>query len=520
MPKAELVVGGLMAVAVLASIAARFDIPHAVVLVLGGLAIGFIPGTPAVRLDPNVIFLIFLPPLIYVASFMFAAEDLRRNARPIGFLAVGLVLASVGAVALVAHLVIHMHWPAAFVLGAVVAPTDPVAATGVLRDLGAPARLATILEGESLINDGTSLSIFKLATGALGAATFHAGHGVLQFLWIALGGAVIGLVAGWISVRLRTHVDEPRIEITVALITTYGAFFVADEAGVSGILASVAAGIYLGWHSMDLSTAEARLQTQSFWEAATFITESLLFLLIGLAFQDVLSHIGSYSAGALVGYSVLIIAVVVAARALWMFTVPYVLGFLHSAEGMDVRASARERLVLSVAGMRGAVTVAAALSVPIAVGGGVVHERNLIILLAYASVLGTLVVPALTLPVLLRKLGLAGGAEQQRQTRDARVRLAKAALDRADQVARERDVPENILRRVREAYEMSIEADGPGPRTQADSEAVRVYRELRRAAIEAEREELARIRSRREVPGDALRQIERELDLVEARLGP
>ena len=520
MPSAELVVGGLMAVAVLSSIATRVGIPHAVVLVLGGLALGFIPGTPAVRLNPDVVFLIFLPPLIYAASFTFAAEDLRANVRPIGFLAVGLVLASVAAVAAIAHVVIHMHWPAAFVLGAVVAPTDPVAATGVLRELGAPARLATILEGESLINDGTSLSIFKLAIGALGAASFHAGHGVLEFIWIAAGGTVIGLIAGWISVHLRTRVDEPRIEITVALITTYGAFFLADQIGVSGILASVAAGVYLGLHSMDLSTAEARLESQSFWETATFIAESLLFLLVGLAFEDVVTHLGRYSVGQLVGYSFLVIGVVVVARFIWMFTVPYALGLLNRAPGIDVRASAAERLLLSVAGMRGAVTVAAALSVPTVVDGGIVGERNLIILLAYATVLGTLVVPALVLPILLDRLGLAHGEEQERQTRDARLRLARAALERADEIGDERDVPEQIMRRVREAYEMAIEADGPGTSHEADDEAVRIYREVRRAALEAERRELARIRARREVPGDALRQIERELDLSEARLGP
>src|SRR3954447_11275492 len=370
MPDADLMVGGLMAVAVLAAVAARFEIPHAVVLVVGGLALGLLPGTPSIRLDPNVVFLLFLPPLIYVASFTFAAEDVRRNARPIGFLAVGLVLATVLGVAAAAHLVIGMAWAPAFVLGAVVAPTDPVAATGVLRELGAPGRLATILEGESLINDGSSLSVFKLATGALGAATFHAGAGALEFVWIVTAGSAVGLAIGWISIHLRTRVDEPRIEITLALLTTYGVFFVADRIGVSGILASVAAGIYLGLNSTDLSSAEARLQTNSFWEAATFIAESILFLLVGLAFQDVAGRLDNYSAAQLVGYSLLTIAVVVLIRTLWMFTVPYVLGLLDRSDGVNVRASARERVVLAAGGMRGAVTIAAALAVPTTVAGG------------------------------------------------------------------------------------------------------------------------------------------------------
>src|SRR3954454_17505467 len=404
MPKAELVIGGLLAVLVLSAVASRFDIPHAVVLVLGGLALGFIPGTPAVRLDPDVIFLILLPPLIYSASFTFAAEDMRGNIRPIGFLAVGLVLATVVAVAAAAHLVIGLSWPAAFVLGAVVSPTDPIAATGVLRELGAPGRLATILEGESLINDGTSLSIFKLATGALGAAAFHAGHGVLEFAWILVAGTAVGLAVGWVSLQMRQRVDEPRLEITLALVTTYGAFFLADRIGASGILASVAAGIWLGLHSMDLSSAESRLQMHSFWEAATFITESLLFLVVGLAFEDVTGHLDNYSTAELVGYSLLVVGIVVVVRFAWMFTVPYVLGLLNRTEGVDVRATANERLVLSVAGMRGAITVAAALAVPAAVAGGQVHERDLIILLAYVCVLGTLVVPALVLPPLLRAL--------------------------------------------------------------------------------------------------------------------
>src|SRR3954468_3328120 len=520
MPKAELVIGGLMAVGVLASVAERFRIPHAVVLVLGGLMLGLIPGTPAIRLDPQVIFLIFLPPLVYAASFTFAAEDLRSNVRPIGFLAVGLVVATVIAVAAAAHLVIGMGWPAAFVLGAVVAPTDPVAATGVLREVGAPGRLATILEGESLINDGTALSLFKLATGALGAATFHAGAGALEFVWIVTAGTAVGLATGWISIHLRTRVDEPRIEITLALLTTYGAFFVADRIGVSGILASVAAGIYLGLNSTDLSSAEARLQTNSFWEAATFIAESILFLLVGLAFQDVAGRLDNYSAAQLVGYSLLTIAVVVLIRTLWMFTVPYVLGLLDRSDGVNVRASARERVVLAAGGMRVAVTIAAALAVPTTVAGGSVDERDLIILLAYATVVGTLVVPALGLPPLLRRLGLAQGEEQRRQAREARVQLARAALECADEFASQRDVPSDVLRRVREAYEMQIAADGPGPGDEANHEAVAIYRELRRAVVEAERRELHRIREERAVPGDTLRQIEHELDLVEARLGP
>ena len=519
MPGAELVIGGLLAVAVLASLAERFEIPHAVVLVLGGLALGFVPGTPAIRLDPSVVFLIFLPPLLYAASFTFAAEDLCANLRPIGFLAVGLVVATVIAVAVAAHLVIGLHWPAAFVLGAVVAPTDPVAATGVLRELGAPARLATILEGESLINDGSALTLFKLATGALGAATFAVGSGVAEFAWIVAGGAAIGLATGWVSTRLRTRVDEPRIEILLALVTTYGAFFVADRVGASGILASVAAGIYLGLHSMDLSSAEARLQTYSFWEAATFIAESLLFLLIGLAFQNIVGRLGAYSALELIGYSVLVIAVVIAARFAWMFTVPYLLGLLERGEGMAVRVSATERLVLSFGGMRGAVTVAAALAIPTTVAGSPVHERDLIVLLAYATVFGTLVLPALSLPPLLRVLGLAHGEEQRRQARQARLQLARAALGRADELAREREIPSDVLERVRAAYEMEIAAEGPGSDDEPRDDGVKLYRELRREALEAERKELARIRERRSVPGDTLRQIERELDLVEARLG-
>jgi CPA1 family monovalent cation:H+ antiporter len=519
MPKTELVIGGLLAVAVLASFARRLDIPHAVVLVLGGLALGFIPGTPTVHLDPNVIFLIFLPPLIYAAAFAFAAEDVRGNVRPIGFLAVGLVVATVVAVAAVAHFVIGMGWPASFVLGAVVAPTDPIAATGVLRELGAPARLVTILEGESLINDGSALSFFKLATGALGAATFHAGHGLLEFAWIVVAGAALGLAIGWFSIRLRTRVDEPQIEIMLALVTTYGAFFLADRLGASGILASVAAGMYLGVHSMDLSSAQARLEMYSFWEAATFIAESLLFLLIGLGFQDVAGRLDHYSAADLVGYSLLVVAVVIAVRVAWMFTVPYVLGVLERSEGVTVRASARERVVLAAGGMRGAVTVAAALAVPTAVGGGPVDERDLIILIAYATVIGTLVVPALALPPLLRRLGLAHGEEQRRQTREARVQLARAGLARADEIAREQDVPDDVLKRVQEAYRMQIAAEGPGPDQEARDESVRIYRELRRAALAAERKELARLREERSIPGDTVRQVEYELDLVEARLG-
>lgn len=522
MTHVQLVVAGLLAVTVLAAFADRVNLPHAVVLLLGGLAVGFVPGTPEVRLDPEIIFLVFLPPIIYSAAFAFAAEDIHANLRPIGFLALGLVLATVGGLAVTVHFVLGLAWTPAFVLGAIVAPTDPVAATAVLRRVGAPSRIATILEGESLVNDGTGLSVFTIAVGAAGAAGFAAGGALLDFFEIALGGSAVGIGAGWLSARARTRIDRPTIAITLAVVTGYGAFLIADRLGVSGILATVFAGLVVGRRSLELGSPETRIQSEGFWQVTAFVAESLLFLLIGLQFQLVLEGLDG-SAAKLGGEALLVIGVTLALRAAWAFTVPTLLRVVPEPLGSGAGGlSPRELAVVSMAGMRGAVTVAAALSIPVATADGPFPDRELLIFLGYSTVFGTLVPVALALPLLLQALGLAQSDDVRRQALEARLRIAHAALARAEELGRSGEVPEEALRRARDIYEMRVargEAEASEDGGAPGADIGDAYRRIRRELLQAELDTLGQLRAERAVPGQVLREIEREVTIEEARLG-
>ena len=257
------------------------EVPYPILLVLGGLALSFAPGLPDVRLDPDVVFTIFLPPLLYAAAFFTSVRDLRANVRPITFLAVGLVLLTTVAVAVVAHAV-GLSWPAAFVLGAVVSPTDPLAATAIARRLSAPRRVVTVVEGESLVNDGTALVLYGVAVGAAVTGSFSAAEAGFDFFAGILGGLAIGMAAGWLVAQVRRRVEVPLAESTVTLASPYLAYLPAEIAGVSGVIAVVTTGVYLGWRSPDLSGASARLQSFAVWEVLQFVLNAALFVLIGL----------------------------------------------------------------------------------------------------------------------------------------------------------------------------------------------------------------------------------------------
>lgn len=515
----ELFVGLLVPVVVLALAARRSErVPHAVALVVGGVVVGVLPFAPHVRLDPDVIFAVFLPAILYPSAAAYAAEDVRGALRPIAWLAVGLVLATMAAIAVAVHLAAGIPWAAAFVLGAVLAPTDPVAATGVIRAAGAPGRLATILEGESLINDGTSLTALKVAVAAVGG-TFAAGSAVGRFVVIAGGGMLVGAVLGWAVARLRRRLDDLELEAALAVLLAYGAFLLAERLGVSGVLATVLAGWVMG-RSGPISSPGARLGTSSFWAVTQFLAESILFLLVGLAFADTLGSPGTESGWTIAGVTALVVAVTLGIRLVWMFSMPHVAA-LVSGRGADGPLVGRAgRAVLGVAGLRGAVSVAAALSIPAAVDGSAFPQRGTVVAVAIASIVVLLVVPALALPGVLRLLGLAGSGEEDEQEARARAALAAAALGRVDEAADE--LPEEIVDRVRERYALRLRHhrahagdghDGGDPAAHAAQ-----ISELYRAALGAQRDELDALRRRGEVDGELLRALRHDLDLEEAAL--
>jgi CPA1 family monovalent cation:H+ antiporter len=503
---AEILVFLLVAVALLAGFGRRYDVPYPIVLVLGGLALGFAPWLPAPDLDPDVVFFAFLPPLLYAAAFQASAYELRAYALPISLLAVGLVLVTLVAVAAAAHWVADVPWEMAFVLGAVVAPTDPVAATAVLRRVGAPARIQTILEGESLVNDGTGLTAYGVALGAVGAAGLSVAGVALDFVTTAAGGIAIGLVVGWVVGRLRQATQEPSIDVVLSVLTPFAAYVPAEKIHVSGVLAVVTAGVYIGTRSLELSQAGARLRTLAFWQASEFLLQSLLFLLVGLQLTNLVEGIEDARLLTLAGYGLALALVVIGVRLVWMSVVPAV---SHLRMVSREPTPPRERIVLGWSGMRGAVSLAAALAIP-----ADAPARELVILLAYVVVLLTLVVPGLTLAPLLNRLGLVRDEERRREEVEARLRLTHAALEKLDSMD-EHEVVEPLRDRYRNRIERlkdRLDAAGGHPDHNIDAAEAQI------AALEAERDVLAELRREREFPAELLRELEAEIDVDEARV--
>ena len=523
MTDVEVFVFMLAAVALLAALGRRSHVPYPIVLVVGGLVLGLVPGLPAPEVDPDVILFVFLPPLLYFAGFSSSAYELRDNAVPIGLLAIGLVLVTVVAVAALAHWVVGLPWAVAFVLGAVLGPTDPVSAGSVIRRLGAPGRLVTILEGESLVNDGTGLTAYTIALAAVGTAGVALGSAALQFVGVALGGIAFGLAVGWLFGRLRRWADEPSIDVTLSLLTPFAAYVPAEELHVSGVLAAVTAGVWIGHQSLGLSGPESRLRTMTFWQALDFLLNSLLFLLIGLQLTSIVGRIADTALLTLTGHALLLTAVVIGVRLLWMFVVPGLIAVATPfRDDLGSKSAPGERLVVGWSAMRGAVSLAAALAIPEVVESGAhFPHRDLVVFLAYAVVLLTLVLPGLTLAPLVQRLGLGQDEARRRADAEARARLTHAALERLQELARDERPPDRVVERLRERYqarldrlEARLDEDADGDRGRDQREAAR----LSKAMLEAERELLVDLQRDRAYPADLLQHIQREIDLDESRL--
>lgn len=503
MAEVELFVFLLFAVVVLAGLGLRSGVPYPIALVIGGVAIGLIPGVPDAHVDPDVIFFVFLPPLLYAAAITVSAHELRANWQPIGLLAVGLVLVTIAAVAAVANAVLGIPWAAAFVLGAVLGPTDPVSAAAVLDRLGVTGRAKTILQGESLINDASGLTVYRVALAAVAGSAGSVAHVALELVWIVAGGVAIGVAAGWVFGHLRRIVTDPSLDVALSVLTPFVAYVPAEKLHVSGILATVMAGLYIGARSLDIIEPGTRLRTLAFWESTSFLLDGMLFILIGLQVPSILRRIEDHDVSSLVGYALLITAVVMGVRILWMIAVPRL---FHGDTTIP------ERIAIGWSGMRGGVSLAAALA--ITTEG--FPKRDLVIFVAYAVIVLTLVIPGLTLAPLLRKLGLEESDEQRRLEAEARKRITEAALERLEEVGD--GAPEHVVQQLRDRYGMRLERLEQRLEGQDGQHDVTVAARLLAEMIEAERETLRRMRRERAFPVETLREIERELDLDESRL--
>jgi CPA1 family monovalent cation:H+ antiporter len=514
----------VVAVAALSVLARVIGVPYPILLVLGGLVIGFVPGLPDVELPPDLVLVLFLPPLLYYAAFFSSPRDLRADMRAISLLAIGLVLATMGAVAVAAHaLVDGLPWAAAFALGAIVSPTDPLAATAIARRLGVSRRLVTVLEGEALVNDATALVAYRIAVGVMLGDSFVAWEALLRFVASAAGGVAIGLVVGWLVAEVRRRIDDPPIEIVVSLLTGYAAYLPAEWAGVSGIIAAVTAGFFVGWRAPELASAATRLLGFSFWEVLTYLLNALLFILIGLQLYPILSGVTGRSALSLIGLAVAVSAIVIGARIAWGFTVPYLVRVLDRRPAQVARrAGPRERLIVGWSGMRGAVSLAAALALPLETTQGQgFPERNLIIFLTFGVIFATLVVQGLTLPALIRRLRLPSDSAEEQEELSARLGATEAALARLEELAAEEWTRGDTVDRLRGLYEYRrrrlsaragiVEDVGYEERSLAFQ---RIVREL----LEAQRGAIVRLRNEGAISNDVMHRVERDLDLEDSRL--
>ncbi len=521
MHSAELVLALLIAVAALVTVARRLGIAYPIFLVIGGLGLGLIPGLPRIRVDPDLIFLLVLPPLLYIAAFFTPLQSLRANVGTIASLAVGLVVATAAAVAVAAHALIPgLPWALAFALGAIVAPPDEIAAAAIAARLTVPRRIVTILEGESLLNDATALTIYSIAIAVAIGGTFSPRTMATTFALAVVGGGAIGLAVGWIIAELRTRLEDTPVEITISLLTPYAAFLPAEQVGASGVIATVVAGLYLGRRSSRMMGADARLTGRAVWETITFLLNGLVFIITGLEVPLLLRALAPSLAIHLVVIGVAVSVVLVLVRAPWIFATTLVPAVLRGRPH-EPRLFAHA-LVLSWAGMRGVVSLAVALALPMSLpAAGLFPAREALLVVTLTVIVFTLVGQGLTLPWLIRALRLGTDAGLRGEEARARQALLDAATRRIEQLYPVWPGHRPLLDRLRETYAHRSEhvdrqrdaAEGDGE----DRELIE-HREIRRTVIDAEREALLRLRAEGAIDDDVLRALERELDFDERRM--
>jgi monovalent cation/hydrogen antiporter len=513
----------LVAVVALASVATRLRVPYAILLVLGGLALGFMPGLPRITLDPALVLFLFLPPLIYSSAWFTPWRDFRADLRPILLLAIGLVLACTTLVAVAAHIALGLAWSVAFVLGALVSPTDAVAASAIMQRLGVARRVVTIVEGESMVNDATGLVIYRFAVAAVVTGSFSLWQASWQFVVVSAGGILIGLLIAWPVAWLHRHLDDAPREITLTLLTPFAAYLLADALGASGVLAVLAAGLYLSRQSFTFFSPNTRLQADAVWSVLVFLFNGLVFILLGLQLHGLLGGLTRQSAAVLIGAAALTAVVVIVARLAWVAVATSVQRLLAHYALLTYRwAGWRNALLVGWAGMRGAVSLAAALALPMTLANGTPFPvRSQLIGVTFGVILVTLVGQGLSLTPLIRMLGVQGEGETEQELLLAQRDLTLAGLARLEELAATDGMPPAVVADQRAHLEQKLDRlsrpadggdDGDGERRAG---AWAAARHLRREVISAERSALMTLRNQGKLDDEVVRRLERDLDLEE-----
>lgn len=512
-------------IGVLAVVAERIKFPFPILLVLAGLGIAFFPGLPDVKLNPELVLMIFLPPLLYSAAWNFPWQDFRANALPIFSLAVGLVLITIVCVAYAAHwLIPGMTLAAGFVLGAIVSPPDAVAATAVLKNLRVPKRLTSVLEGESLVNDSSGLVAYQFAVAAVVTGSFSLARAGTQFVEMSLGGVVIGLVVGVLVTSLHRQLTDPAVEITLSILTPYLAYLPAEKFGFSGVLAAVAAGLYVGHRSWEAFSPESRLQGIAIWRFLEYLLNGTVFILIGLQFPSIMEGLDHIPLWQLFVSGAAISGVVIIVRFLWIFPLAKLeQRFFPAPDDHSRRLSTGALVVASWAGMRGVVSLAAALAVPLTTATGEnFPDRHIILFLTFCVIFVTLVLQGLSLPWLARKLKVEETRGEYQTEAQARIALLAELVSEISRIERHAATPEekeslefwqsHYTHRL-EQMRQRVAASREKMATAASHER-KIFPQLMNHA----RRHLAQMRDRGEISEDLRRRIEYDFDLDERRV--
>ncbi len=516
----------LFMLAVLAAVAIaakRLNVAPSILLVVAGIGMALVPGLPRVQIAPEVVLLVILPPLIYSAGVAMSWRDFRFNLRPIALLAFGCVLFTAGVVAAAAHYLLHFDWATGFLLGAIVSPPDVVAPLSIARRLALPRRLGVVLEGEGLANDATALILYRFAVAAIATGTFSPAQAGGTFAAIVGGEVIWGIAVGWLSLRVRQWARDTRVEITLSLMTPYLAYWVPAHLGGSGVLATVACGLYVSWNGPLLISSATRLQGIFFWDLLVYLIEGLVFLVTGLEARALLDNASGFSLSEVLIATAWTTLIVIVARFVWMFPAAYVPRWI--VPGLAKRDPAppwRYPFLLAFAGVRGVVSLAAALAIPYALDNGAPFpHRDLILFVTFGVIIATLIGLGSLMPAMVRWLGLNRlGAEEHLNEIEAELAARQAALaeveQRLERFANERDLPPGVVELLR-TRNLSRNQILPG-NLRDDIESTRVGAAVKRELIDAEREFIFRLLREGKITDEARRRIEYELDLEEAAL--
>ncbi len=523
----QIIVSLLVVVAAVAVLAARLKVPPAIVLVLAGVALALVPGLPAVELAPELVLLIVLPPIIYRSSVAMSWREFCFNLRPIALLAVGCVVFTTVAVAAAAHWLLHLSWPVAFVLGAIVSPPDALAPLSVARRLRIPRRLLVVLEGEGLANDATALILYRFAVVAVSVNAFSMSHAIETFVAIVAGEIAWGLAVSWLMLRLRRWVNEPSVELVLAVLTPFLAYWPPEQLGGSGVLATVAAGLYASWNGPRLIRAATRLQGIFFWGFIIYLLEGMIFLITGLQARTLFDRIHQFSLSQLLLSAAVITVVVIVARFVWIYPATYVpRWFSAGLRRRDPSPPWQGIFMLGFTGIRGIVSLAAALAIPLTTASGQPFpDRDLILFLTFSVILVTLVGQGLLLPTVIRALGLAKAGHHERrqdqlEEQMARRQAIEAVINRIEDLKTERNLADDDLEQLRAHYRDRLRHvdNGEGDESDSNRRHTELHDEIEQLLIDAEREHINDLFRKGKLKDEARRRIERELDLREAHI--